>query len=141
MNLSAKTEYACLAMLELALHYCSGEPVRVRRITDRHGIPAPFLVQIFQELKRTGLVTSTRGAAGGYQLARPPQDITLAQVLDVFEAQQEPSSSANTDSVLAGVLIEVCEELASSRREYLERHTLADLLERAAVPLDPMWYI
>ena len=73
MNLSSKTQYACLAMLELAQHHSLGEPVQVRRIAERHGIPAQFLVQIFQDLKRAGLVTSVRGAAGGYLLSRIPR--------------------------------------------------------------------
>ena len=58
-------------MLQLAQEYAAGEPVQVRRIAERHGIPATFLVQILHELRRAGLVTSTRGAAGGYRLSRP----------------------------------------------------------------------
>ena len=85
MKLSAKTEYACLAMLELAKEYDSGEPVQLRRIAAEHGIPARFLVQILLQLKGASLVASTRGAAGGYRLARPPQEITLADVIDVME--------------------------------------------------------
>ena len=85
MNLSAKTEYACLAMLELAKEYDSGEPLQLRCIAAEHGIPARFLVQILLQLKGASLVASTRGAAGGYRLARPPQEITLAEVIDVTE--------------------------------------------------------
>lgn len=141
MNLSAKAEYACLAMLELALHHASGEPVQVRRIAERHGIPAQFLVQIFQQLKRAGFVLSVRGAGGGYQLARDPQDISLAEILDEFTPDQEPSSCAASDSPLSPVLLEVCQELAAIRRSHLEAIALADLLDRANTQLDPMWYI
>jgi Rrf2 family protein len=141
MNLSAKTEYACLAMLELAQHQATGEPVQVRRIAERHGIPSPFLVQIFQELKRAGLVTSVRGAAGGYRMLRAAEDLTLAELLDVVEGSGEPTPCAASDSPLAPVLTEVCHELAAVRRKRLEAITLADLLERSAVALDPMWYI
>ncbi|HEY3394892.1 MAG TPA: Rrf2 family transcriptional regulator, partial [Lacipirellulaceae bacterium] len=76
MKLSARTEYACLAMLQLAQEYDSGEPVQIRRIADEHAIPGRFLVQILLQLKGAGLVASTRGAAGGYRLARPPHEIT-----------------------------------------------------------------
>ena len=69
MSFSAKTEYACLAMLELALRDGSGEPVRLRDVAAAHRIPSPFLVQILLQLKSAGLVESTRGAAGGYRLA------------------------------------------------------------------------
>ena len=64
MHVSAKTEYACLAVLELALSYDSGEPMQVRRLATAHGIPSHFLVQILLQLKNAGLVSSTRGAAG-----------------------------------------------------------------------------
>lgn len=128
-------------MLELAQHHAIGEPVQVRRIAERHGIPSPFLVQIFQELKRAGLVTSVRGASGGYMLSRTPEDLTLAEILDIVEGSNEPTPCAASESPLAPVLTEVCHELANARRKLLEAITLADLLERSAVGVDPMWYI
>jgi Rrf2 family protein len=128
-------------MLELAQHHPVGEPVQVRRIAERHGIPSPFLVQIFQELKRAGLVTSVRGAAGGYLLSRSPEELTLAELLDVVEGPNEPTPCAASESPLAPVLTEVCHELAAVRRERLAGITLSDLLERSAVAADPMWYI
>lgn len=140
MNLTAKTEYACLAMLELAQHYEAGETVQVRRIADRNGIPGQFLVQIFQQLKRAGFVVSVRGAGGGYQLARDPGEISLAEVFDEFQGGGCTSGAAG-DSALAPVLNDVCQELADLLRSRLEAITLADLLERAAAQLDPMWYI
>ena len=66
MKVSAKTEYACIAMLELAAQYGSNEPVRIRKIAERHDVPPRFLVQILLQLKGAGLVSSVRGAAGGY---------------------------------------------------------------------------
>lgn len=141
MNLSSKCQYACLAMLELAQHHALGEPVQVRRIAERHGIPSSFLVQIFQDLKRAGLVTSIRGAAGGYLLSRIPEELTLADVLDVVEGPHEPAGCAAVESPLAPVLTEVCQELAAARRERLEAITLAELLDRAAITSHNMWYI
>lgn len=141
MNLSAKTEYACLAMLELAQHFDGGEPVQVRCIAERHGIPSPFLVQILQELKRSGLVGSTRGAAGGYRLTRAPQEISLAEVLDVVEGNVEPTTCASAASPLAPVLLDVCNELSAVRRERLEAIALADLVDRACEASGPMWFI
>ena len=72
MNISAKTQYACLAMMELAAHYGSGTPVQIGVIAERHGIPSRFLVQILLQFKGAGLVSSTRGASGGYQLIKHP---------------------------------------------------------------------
>lgn len=141
MNLTAKTEYACLAMLELAQHSEAERPMQLRVVADRHGIPAQFLVQIFQELKRAGLVTSTRGASGGYRLNSAPQEITLAEVIDAIEAAEDSSRCAAGNSPLAPVLMEVCHELSVARRQYLENITLSDLVERACAGQDPMWYI
>src|SRR5262245_1664926 len=99
--LSSKTQYACIAMLQLAQDFAGGEPVQVRRIAERHGIPATFLVQILHELKRAGLAVSTRGAAGGYRLSRSPAELTLADVVDVFEPQEPPAESAAPHSPLS----------------------------------------
>src|SRR5580704_17876808 len=90
MKLSAKTEYACIAMLELARRYERREPVRIRDIADEHGIPARFLVQILLQLKGAGYVASTRGASGGYQLVKSPRVRVLSRVWqDIVKRQQE----------------------------------------------------
>jgi Rrf2 family protein len=139
--LSAKTQYAVLAMLQLAQDYPAGEPVQVRRIAERHGIPPTFLVQILHELKRAGLAVSTRGAAGGYRLSRPPGEITLAEIVAVVEPAADPTNCAAADSPLAPAVHELCCDLARDRRERLESLTLADLAERATAATGPMWYI
>jgi Rrf2 family protein len=141
MNLTAKAEYACLAVLELAQHCETKQPVQVRRIAQRHGIPSQFLVQILQDLKRAGLVTSTRGAAGGYRLTDSPEEVTLAEVLEVVDGNTEPSTCASAASPLAPVLLEVCHELSAARHQHLAGITLADLVARAKVEVGPMWYI
>ncbi len=89
MNISARAEYACLAVMQLAASYGTGVPVRVASIAAAHGIPSHFLVQILLQLKNAGLVASTRGAGGGYQLIRDPAEISLAGVLRVIEGGGE----------------------------------------------------
>jgi Rrf2 family protein len=140
MKLSARTEYACLAMLQLAQEYDSGEPVQIRRIADEHGIPARFLVQILLQLKGASLVSSTRGAAGGYRLARPPRDITLAEVIEVMEGIERPQTSAGKATPLVGALLQLCRELGDTQRDRLDDTSLADVVEQAA-RREPMWYI
>jgi Rrf2 family protein len=81
MKISARDEYACLAVLDLALHYDSEAPVRVQDIAQRRGIPMKFLFQIMQILKRVDVVRSRRGTEGGYSLTRPPSQITLGEVI------------------------------------------------------------
>ena len=140
MKLSAKTEYACLAMLQLAADYATGEPVQIRRIAEEHGVPARFLVQILLQLKSANLVASTRGAAGGYRLTRPPGEITFGEVIEVMEGDDRPESSAGKATPLVRALVELCQELNALHRERLEATTLADLVELAA-DREPMWYI
>lgn len=141
MKLSAKTEYACLAMLALAHDYAFERPSQIRRIAAKHEIPDRFLVQILLELKRGGLVTSTRGAAGGYRLARSPRDISLADVMEVVEGDEQPVSSISRPTGLSHALMEACKAASEAQRSYLETITLADLLEQAAHQREPMWYI
>ena len=133
MKISAKTEYACVAMLELAANYGSAEPVPIRAIAERHGVPARFLVQILLQLKAAGLVTSTRGAAGGYHLACPPADVSLGQVMDVIggsaSAVRDPSASAESPAVK--VLMKAWRDVADEVGEMLGRITFAELADRA----------
>jgi len=84
---SAKAEYACIAMLELAARHGTAHPVRLKAIAEAHRIPQRFLVQILLQLKSAGLVVSLRGALGGYQLARSPEKISLAEVINAIERE------------------------------------------------------
>ena len=142
MNVSAKTEYACLAVLALAANYGTGEPVRVRMIAQMHGIPSRFLVQILLQLKGAGLVSSMRGAAGGYQLIKDPAKITLAEVMGVIEgAPSEITRSAGGETPHSRVLLAVWNDVVRVEREMLEETTFADLVERAASTDPYMYYI
>jgi Rrf2 family protein len=128
-------------MLQLAQEHAAGEPVQAPRIAERQGIPSTFLVQILHDLKCAGLVSSTRGAAGGYRLSRSPGEITLADVVDVFETTGEPAECAAASSPLAPAMLEVCCDLVRTRREQLQAITLSDLAERAAAGATSMWVI
>ncbi len=141
MILNAKAEYACLAMLHLALEYRSGEPVRIGHIARQQGIPKRYLVQILLQLKHSGLVRSMRGAAGGYRLGYPPHDISLGDILEAVSGKQDKYSSAAAQSRFSQVLDEVCHEMAEVHQQRLAAITLADLTERATVEAAPMWYI
>jgi Rrf2 family protein len=142
MNISAKTEYACLAVLELAVHYGSGEPVRVRSIAEAHGVPSRFLVQILLQLKGAGLVESTRGAAGGYRLLRDPAEITLAEVMAVIEGPPADFKSNATKATVTGrSLFDAWRSVAEAEQEMLSGVTFADLVERARGRAEGMYYI
>jgi Rrf2 family protein len=144
MRISAKTEYACIAVFELAAQYKSGEPVRIRRIAERHGVPPRFLVQILLQLKGAGLVSSVRGAAGGYQLLKPPAEISLGHVMEVIDGSSEDNSqttSASSDSPAVKVLQQAWQDVAVMERKMLGDITLADLLERAKEQNEQMYHI
>ena len=91
MKLSVRGEYAIRALLVLALNY-GEDVVRIQDILERQNIPKKFLEQILNDLKALGAVESRRGAAGGYRLARPPQNITLASVVRHVEGALAPVS-------------------------------------------------
>ena len=141
MNLSAKTEYACVAMLELALHHEDPEPLRIREIAERHGIPPRFLVQILLQLKGAGLVTSTRGASGGYALARQPDTISLDEVMGIVEGRpSEPPAHTNANGV-SQVLRRVWRDASEAQLELLRSVSLADLAAQVGTQHEPMYFI
>jgi len=142
VNISAKTEYACIAMLELASQYGGHKPVRIRTIAQRHGIPARFLVQILLQLKAAGLVQSTRGAAGGYQLARDPAQVTLRDVTQILDGQPDTiTSNAENATAISNTLIDTWNQFLSRQTEMLQSITLDELTQRAQLSNDPMYYI
>ena len=142
MIVSAKTEYACIAVLELAAHYGSGEPVRIREIAENHGVPSRFLVQILLQLKSAGLVQSIRGAAGGYVLARAPDEITLLDVMTVVDAQLGQTSASTTRSTpTTRALQRTWKEVAAKERELLAAVTFADLVGQLKGAAEEMYYI
>jgi len=84
MKLSTRGRYGVRLMLDLALHYGEG-PVLLKDISGRQGISEKYLWQLIKPLKTMGLIGSTRGAHGGYVLARPPAEITLKEIVRVLE--------------------------------------------------------
>src|SRR4051812_26319335 len=102
MRISAKAEYACVAMLELAANYADPQPLRIKSISDAQGIPQRFLVQILLQLKTAGLVTSVRGKEGGYQLAHPPERISLAAIIKAIDDSALAPRTSLGDLAAAG---------------------------------------
>lgn len=143
MKVSAKAEYACVAMMELAANYKDSQPIRIRSIADAHGIPQRFLVQILLQMKTAGLVASIRGAAGGYQLARAPEKITLADILNAVEDRSTTNRSVLSDShtPAARTLMLVWKELQVEEQRLLDNLSLADVLRRSRASADLTYHI
>ena len=133
MRVSAKAQYACIAMLELAAHYEDPQPVHIKTIADVHGISQRFLVQILLQLKVRGLVESVRGAAGGYHLAKPPEQICLADVINAIDHPPPPAPVALGGlhrSVGVQAVSSILQEIQAKEQEMLQETTLADLVRR-----------
>ncbi len=135
MKISAKGEYAIKAMLDLSMHE-SNVLVSIQEIASRQSIPQRYLEQVLLQLKRVGLLTSKRGAAGGYHLTRQPADITVGEVLRAVEGAVAPFEVARSPRRGAADhgtdLAELWEDLSKAVSQVIDRMTFGDLAARAA---------
>ena len=129
MRISAKAEYACLAVIALARRFHEDRPLPIHEIADAQGIPAKFLTHILLRLKRAGLVTSTRGSSGGYRLARAPEEISLMDVLKVVDGYGMTSAERSAPS--APALAQVWNQIRASEAAVLSGTSIAKLLEQS----------
>jgi Rrf2 family protein len=132
MRITAKADYAVRAALELAAAP-DGEPVKGEQLADSQGIPLQFLEHILLDLKHSRLVRAKRGARGGYWLARPADEITVA---DIIRAVEGPLANvhewAPEDTEYPGPaerLRDIWIAVRASIRGVLEQVTLADVCE------------
>ncbi len=129
MRISAKADYAVRAAVEMAA--AGDEPVKGERLAEAQDIPLQFLEHILLELKHARLVRARRGARGGYWLAQPPEEITLASVIRAVEGplaniqDQAPEQTSYPGN--AEQLSEVWIAVRASLRRVLENVTIADL--------------
>lgn len=132
MRLSAKGRYALASAICMAEHYSFGECMTVIRISGMLGISKIYLEQVFSLLKRGGIVTSLKGAQGGYQLARMPRQITVLDILSsvelsLFEPAEETvgTRAPEIDSVMR---LSAFDALDQAVKHTLERMTLEELV-------------
>ena len=132
MKVSTRGDYACRALLSLALHGGEG-PTSVRDIAERTALPQPYLEQILLALKGAGIVRSKRGVGGGYVLARPANEITLAQIVSAVDGPiavgdfGEPHQNGACDHEGQCVLLAVWANVGEHMRRLLEGRTVADI--------------
>jgi Rrf2 family protein len=134
VKLSAKADYAVRAVLVLAAH--EGErPVKGEMIARTQDLPPKFVENILGELKHAGIVGSQRGPDGGYRLARPPSEVTLADVIRVVDGPIAAVAGVRPEDVSyppgAEALPGVWLEARGMLRSVLETTTFADLVERS----------
>ena len=132
MRISAKGEYAIKAVLDLALHR-DRDLIPIQEIAARQGIPQRYLEQVLLSLKRAGILTSKRGAAGGYHLSSAPEEITVGAVLRAvegtavpFEPQARPRNGHGDD------LAELWRRIGEAVSDVVDQLTFGDLAARAA---------
>lgn len=131
MRLSARVDYALRAAAELAAAQDVGAPLSAEKLATAQEISAKFLESILLQLRRGGVVTAQRGPDGGYRLARPAAEISLAEIIRVVDGPlanvrgQRPEDLGYAGA--AAALQEVWIALRASEREILELVTLADV--------------
>ena len=102
VHFSTRGEYGVRLMVELARHHGSG-PISLTEMADHESLPRPYLEQLVVSLRAAGLVRSTRGAHGGYELTRTPDEIRMGEVLTALEGPIAPMICASDDPAHAGI--------------------------------------
>jgi Rrf2 family protein len=131
ISVTSKSRYAVVALAELARS--GSDPIPIGQVAERRGIPVQFLEQLFSTLRRAGILTSHRGAKGGYTLARPAEEINVLEVVQALDGVlgQEGKEAG-------GIWEEGVEALRSTFRD----NTIADIAAREAEePGSRMYYI
>lgn len=135
MKLSNRGRYGVRAMFDVAFHGDGGS-AQIKDIAEREGIPPRFLEQIFQDLRRSGLVSSKRGPRGGYQLTRPAGDVSVGDILralegpiSVYAGDDEPSEGGDAPSI--SVTEDAFRDLSARIDACFNAVTLEDLCDRA----------
>jgi len=139
MKLSVKSDYAARAVLGLARHFPTGGALRVEALAAEQGVPANYLLQILIELKAQGIVRSVRGKEGGYMLARPPGEISLADVLHAVHGTVFDSPALN-DSGCPPELRRAWKKLQQSLETVAGAVTFQSLLDESGEK-EKMYYI
>jgi Rrf2 family transcriptional regulator, cysteine metabolism repressor len=130
MKFSKKSEYGLRALIELTAAY-GKDPIRRHQIAERQHIPIVFLEQILLALKHAGLLASTRGAAGGYALIKPPSKVTLGQVIRILDGPLAPIGCVSKTAY------KKCDDCPYARKAYCPlqnamgevRNAIADILD------------
>jgi Rrf2 family protein len=135
MKLSTRSRYGVRMILDMALLYNTG-PVRLGAIAEKQGIPVKYLEQIIIPLKKAEYVTSVRGPKGGHMLAKPPEDITVAEVVDLLEGGVKLTKCAYKPEICERsatcVTRFLWKEATDAIRERLDRITFSDLVRRSS---------
>lgn len=128
-----KSDYSLRAILELARNY-GGGPIQTGDIAARQGIPEPYLEQLLTMLRKANLIRSVRGPQGGHYLARPPENITIGEIVTALEGSVAPIDCVHESECCSRsascVQRDLWMEINEATRKVLDSTTIAALLER-----------
>jgi len=127
MAANRTTEYAVRALVVLALEGGQGRIRQAASLAKASGTPGKFMEQVLRTLKKGGFVVSQRGAGGGYDLARPPEQIRLGEVVGWMEGEEDRETGSGPLGEEWGRL---CRDADEARRAVLEKESLRDLMEK-----------
>lgn len=137
MKISVQVDYACRVMAELARMHGTGELAQIEHLAEIEAVPANFLAQILLKLRNHGLITSRRGNQGGYLLARPPEEISLYDILVAVEGRCL-QLSGNHAGRSGRRMRQVWQEISQSFAERTKSYTLDQLAQKEPTE---MYYI
>lgn len=135
MRLSTKGRYAVTAMLDLAVHQNKG-PITLAEISQCQGISLSYLEQLFSRLRREGLVEGVRGPGGGYRLAKPSGDISIADIIAAVDEKVDATLCEGKTNCQDGqrcLTHDLWDSLSQQIYNYLASINLADFLARPSV--------
>jgi Rrf2 family protein len=130
LALSAKVQYGIVSLIELAAIHGQGGVLQVAEIAQRQSIPDRYLEQMLTSLRRARILRSIRGPKGGYQLARPPAEVAVQEVVTALEGETPSRSSAERKTPEFDVLSSLEDRLDGARAAILGGTTLQDLLDQ-----------
>jgi Rrf2 family protein len=134
VRVSSRSDYGLRALIELAGHYGQG-PLQSSEIALRRHVPEQYLDQLLTILRKAGFIRSIRGPAGGHELVRNPEELTVLEVIQVLEGSLSPVSWLDepaevTDHPHQCGQREIWERIREATTGILSSYTVADLLER-----------
>lgn len=138
MRISAKFDYACKAIVELAQHWPKKDPVQIKEISEVYQIPVRYLVNIMNQLKSIGIVESVRGPTGGYILKKDPADIKLGMVLKEIGGPLLPV--ANTIKKKETAFDGIWKEVENAMEKVLNNVTFEDICNKIKGTSDVIMY-
>ncbi|GIW14900.1 MAG: Rrf2 family transcriptional regulator [Tepidiforma sp.] len=145
MRVSTRGDYGLRALIELAANY-GGGPLQSSEIALRRHIPEQYLDQLLATLRKAGFIRSVRGPSGGHELVRPPDQITVKEVIEALEGSLSPVAWLDeppemTDHPHQCGQREIWERIRKATEEILASYTVADLLEREPTAVAGRWVI